>query len=120
MRVLLAENDFRRMTGPDCAVMCNLINKYTRTHARGCQALQKFVPPNATRAVLLLVSISQSPTLAAITNSIRKPLLILLLPFQLKRLEPPLPPPFPRERFALVSSRPSENPPVRENKFQNV
>ena len=21
-----------RMTGPDCAVMCNLINKYTNTH----------------------------------------------------------------------------------------
>ena len=36
MRV--AENDHNRMTGPDCAVMCNLINthvqfnKYTHTH----------------------------------------------------------------------------------------
>ena len=31
-----------RMTGPDCAVMCNLINTYTHTHTRyrDCVKLQ--------------------------------------------------------------------------------
>ena len=31
-----------RMTGPDCVVMCNLINTHTHTHTRGYVQLNKY------------------------------------------------------------------------------
>ena len=30
----VAQNDYCRMTGPDCAIMCNLINTHTHTHTQ--------------------------------------------------------------------------------------
>ena len=35
-----------RMTGPDCVVMCNLINTHTHTHIHACIHTHKHTFPN--------------------------------------------------------------------------
>ena len=52
-----------RMTGPDCAVMCNFLNTHTHTHTAGVwkkRRSQKLVPAIPEKAAPLTGTISRA------------------------------------------------------------